>query len=202
MALQAARSCRLSPRRGVPPPNLQAVPLNAAAAEPSLNQVLVVFVQSNQMRQLCPVGSRLRRAAVAWPQLSSSRKRSIQTSTVAMARVWRPDMNDVDRLSKGDGAKKRGMYCCHPIPEPNEQYNCTSVVVAAGTGNFNIPHRLNLDERPVYEAAKKKVRVCDLGRRQCTWPAISLGLLWLQLAGPPYTSTHAHCCFSQHPHIL
>lgn len=27
-----------------------------------------------------------------------------------------------------------------------------------GTGNFNIPHRLNSDERPVMEAAKKKVR--------------------------------------------
>ncbi|WIA11743.1 hypothetical protein OEZ85_011838 [Tetradesmus obliquus] len=49
-----------------------------------------------------------------------------------MAKPWRPDMNDVDRLSKGDGAKKRG------------------------TGNYNIPHRLNSDERPVYEAAKKK----------------------------------------------
>eukprot|EP00775_Hariotina_reticulata_P007501 gene7501-7711_t len=49
-----------------------------------------------------------------------------------MARPWRPDMNDVDRLSKGGAAKNRG------------------------TGNFNIPHRLNADERPVYEAAKKK----------------------------------------------
>lgn len=52
---------------------------------------------------------------------------------VAMARPWRPDMNDVDRLSKGGAAKRRG------------------------TGSFHIPHRLNSDERPVYEAAKKKV---------------------------------------------
>ncbi|KAF8071014.1 hypothetical protein HT031_001095 [Scenedesmus sp. PABB004] len=51
---------------------------------------------------------------------------------VAMARPWRPEPDDVDRLSRGDGAKRRG------------------------TGNFNIPHRLNADERPVYEAAKKK----------------------------------------------
>jgi hypothetical protein len=42
-------------------------------------------------------------------------------------------MNDVDRLSKGGAAKRRG------------------------TGSFHIPHRLNSDERPVYEAAKKKV---------------------------------------------
>lgn len=41
-------------------------------------------------------------------------------------------MNDVDRLSKGGAAKRRG------------------------TGSFHIPHRLNSDERPVYEAAKKK----------------------------------------------
>jgi hypothetical protein len=50
-----------------------------------------------------------------------------------MAKPWRPDMNDVDRLSKGGGARKRG------------------------TGNTNIPHRLNNEERPVYESAKKKV---------------------------------------------
>ncbi len=63
-----------------------------------------------------------------------SRSRHGASLTVAMAKPWRPDMNDVDRLSRGDGARKRG------------------------TGNFNIPHRLNQDERPVYEAAKKKVR--------------------------------------------
>lgn len=59
--------------------------------------------------------------------------RSISLNVVAMAQPWRPDMNDVDRLSKGGAAKRRG------------------------TGSFNIPHRLNSDERPVYEAAKKKV---------------------------------------------
>lgn len=45
-------------------------------------------------------------------------------------------MDDVDRLSKGGAAKRRG------------------------TGSFHIPHRLNSDERPVYEAAKKKVCAC------------------------------------------
>jgi hypothetical protein len=39
------------------------------------------------------------------------------------------------RLARGDGAKRRG------------------------TGSFHIPHRLNADERPVYEAAKKRVSV-------------------------------------------
>jgi hypothetical protein len=52
---------------------------------------------------------------------------------IAMARPWRPSMDDVDRVSKGGAAKRRG------------------------TGSFHIPHRLNSDERPVYEAAKKKV---------------------------------------------
>jgi len=49
-----------------------------------------------------------------------------------MARPFRPEMDDVDRLSKGGASKRRG------------------------TGSFHIPHRLNSDERPVYEASKKK----------------------------------------------
>lgn len=62
------------------------------------------------------------------------RSRRLHTSTVCMAKPWRPRIDDVDRLSKGDGAKVRG------------------------TGSRDIPHRLNADERPVYESAKKKVR--------------------------------------------
>lgn len=60
------------------------------------------------MQRMHPVGLRLGRAAVTWPQIVSGRRRSCQVLIVAMARVWRPDMNDVDRLSRGDGAKKRG----------------------------------------------------------------------------------------------
>src|SRR5690348_9661925 len=52
---------------------------------------------------------------------------------VAMARPWRPEMDDVDRLSRGEGVKRK-----------------------RGTGSFHIPHRLNSEERPVYETAKKK----------------------------------------------
>lgn len=63
---------------------------------------------SSTMSHLSRIRPGLARAAVAWPQLTCVRDRSYTTTAVAMARVWRPDMNDVDRLSKGDGAKKRG----------------------------------------------------------------------------------------------
>ena len=53
---------------------------------------------------------------------------------MCMAKPWRPLLDDVDRLSRGEGAKVRG------------------------TGCRDIPHRLNADERPAYDAAKKKVR--------------------------------------------
>lgn len=48
----------------------------------------------------------------------------------------------------------------------------TGCAYCAGTGNFNIPHRLNSDERPVYEAAKKKVScsACLLLLLVCLWP--------------------------------
>jgi hypothetical protein len=51
-----------------------------------------------------------------------------------MARIWRPHIDDVDRLSRGDGARTKG------------------------TGCTVIPHRLNAEEAAKYEAAKKKVR--------------------------------------------
>lgn len=52
---------------------------------------------------------------------------------VCMARPWRPLLDDVDRLSRGEGAKVRG------------------------TGCRDIPHRINAEERPAFDAAKKKV---------------------------------------------
>eukprot|EP01025_Chloroclados_australasicus_P000722 TRINITY_DN10278_c0_g3_i1.p1 TRINITY_DN10278_c0_g3~~TRINITY_DN10278_c0_g3_i1.p1 ORF type:complete len:350 (+),score=27.60 TRINITY_DN10278_c0_g3_i1:60-1052(+) len=46
-------------------------------------------------------------------------------------KVFRPLIDNVERLSKGDGAKKRG------------------------TGSRIVPHRLNVDERKMFELAKK-----------------------------------------------
>lgn len=46
--------------------------------------------------------------------------------------VWRPDINDVERISFGKPAKKKG------------------------TGSRGVPHRLNLDERFLFDNARKK----------------------------------------------
>jgi len=46
--------------------------------------------------------------------------------------VWRPDINDVERISWGKPAKKKG------------------------TGSRGVPHRLNLDERFLFDNARKK----------------------------------------------
>jgi hypothetical protein len=46
--------------------------------------------------------------------------------------VWRPDVNDVERISFGKPAKKKG------------------------TGSRGVPHRLNLDERFLFDHARRK----------------------------------------------
>ncbi len=46
------------------------------------------------------------------------------------ATPWRPHVDDVDRLARGEGAKRRG------------------------TGSFHVPHRLNTEERSKFAAAK------------------------------------------------
>jgi hypothetical protein len=46
--------------------------------------------------------------------------------------VWRPDVNDVERISWGKPAKKKG------------------------TGSRGVPHRLNLDERFLFDNARRK----------------------------------------------
>lgn len=58
---------------------------------------------------------------------------SVRPLCMAKSKVWRPSIDDVDRLSRGEAAKIRG------------------------TGSRDIPHRLNAEERPSYESAKKKV---------------------------------------------
>ncbi|EFJ42448.1 hypothetical protein VOLCADRAFT_97465 [Volvox carteri f. nagariensis] len=51
---------------------------------------------------------------------------------VGMAKPWRPTIDDVDSISRGGPAKVRG------------------------TGSRRIPHRLNAEERTLYDLAKKK----------------------------------------------
>jgi hypothetical protein len=72
-------------------------------------------------------------AAPARPHNARQLRRFTATAVVAMARPWRPHLDDVDRLSRGEGAKRRG------------------------TGNSRIPHRLSAEERPIYDSSKKKV---------------------------------------------
>ncbi|KAL6756072.1 hypothetical protein V8C86DRAFT_3136977 [Haematococcus lacustris] len=72
-----------------------------------------------------------------WPCLahdvSSARSNAAaRMLPVTRAQPWRPDMNDVDSLSRGGRARVRG------------------------TGSRDVPHRLNAEERVLYNAAKKK----------------------------------------------
>ncbi len=51
---------------------------------------------------------------------------------ICAAKVWRPLLDDVDRIARGDAARVRG------------------------TGSRDVPHRLNQEERKLYDAAKRK----------------------------------------------
>ena len=55
-----------------------------------------------------------------------------QLTVCAAGRVWRPSLDDVQRISVGDAAKRRG------------------------TGSRQVPHRLNSEERRAYDIAKAK----------------------------------------------
>ena len=59
-----------------------------------------------------------------WPPVASS--------NTMKQKVYRPSLNDVERISLGKGAHKRG------------------------TGSYYVPHRLNADERQLYNQAKEK----------------------------------------------
>ena len=55
-----------------------------------------------------------------------------QLSVGAASECWRPTLDDVDRISWGKPAKKKG------------------------TGSRGVPHRLNSDERVLYDLARRK----------------------------------------------
>jgi len=52
--------------------------------------------------------------------------------------VWRPSLDDVQRISTGDAAKHRG------------------------TGSRAVPHRLNAEERKAYDLAKQVSSDCHI----------------------------------------
>ena len=52
-------------------------------------------------------------------------------SIASVPQVWRPSLDDVQRISTGDAAKHRG------------------------TGSRAVPHRLNAEERKAYDLAKQ-----------------------------------------------
>lgn len=54
------------------------------------------------------------------------------------AQVWRPSLDDVQRISTGDAARHRG------------------------TGSRAVPHRLNAEERKAYDLAKQVSCACSL----------------------------------------
>jgi hypothetical protein len=49
-----------------------------------------------------------------------------------LCQVWRPTLDDVQRISQGDAARRRG------------------------TGSRAVPHRLNAEERKAYDIARQK----------------------------------------------
>jgi hypothetical protein len=88
------------------------------------------------------------------------------------AQPWRPSMDDVDRCgrvtcwslreqhARCSAAAKAcvGQMCCWRVRCPAHRLARGEGARRRGTGSHNIPHRLNADERPAYEAAKKRVR--------------------------------------------
>lgn len=100
--------------------------------------LLYTMQQSLQRLNTCSARHQTLRALSNWPRLRVTlphiHRRCLPASIVCMAKVWRPTIDDVDRISRGDAAKVRG------------------------TGSRQIPHRLNAEERTLYEQAKKKVR--------------------------------------------
>ena len=65
--------------------------------------------------------------------LSSNRSSMNDRCNVSTSRrIWRPSLDDVDKISRGQGARVRG------------------------TGSRAVPHRLNRDERAEYERAQRK----------------------------------------------
>jgi len=82
---------------------------------------------------------------------------------LASKSVWRPTLNDVNRISRGDAAQHRG------------------------TGSRAVPHRLNADERKAYERSQK-VGYCQdatYRRERKDAPLRNLWRQWCDAQGRP-----------------
>ena len=92
------------------------------------------------------------------------------TPPVAATDCWRPTMDDVDRISWGRPAKKKG------------------------TGSRGVPHRLNDEERSIFDAARKKgfVEIAGSGwrRQRSDAPLVNTYRSWCDARGVPAIYVH------------
>jgi hypothetical protein len=123
-----------------------------ADADGTMNKLLMRCFALTQSHQLRVVGTRSRStlsshcslgAALFFNRYNTVISKYSNTSKREMTRVgefweakmdgvWRPNVNDVERISFGKPAKKKG------------------------TGSRGVPHRLNLDERFLFDQARRK----------------------------------------------
>ena len=89
---------------------------------------------------------------------------------VAATECWRPTIDDVDRISWGRNAKKKG------------------------TGSRGVPHRLNDEERSLYDFARQKgfVEVAGSGwrRQRSDAPLVNTYRSWCDARGVPAIYVH------------
>jgi len=83
----------------------------------------------NSLVRTCPSNRNAAPSHRMGPRANSS---SVQVRGAKISGPGRPSLDDVDRISRGQAAKRRGV------------------------GSRAVPHRLNSDERVAYDAAKKK----------------------------------------------
>jgi hypothetical protein len=136
-----------------------------------------------QCRLLCGRTLRTARPTGA-PRRAAPAGRSLAHGRALAAAAWRPHPDDVERLSRGEGAKRRGTgerargtVGRRDDAATGEEKRPPSCAARAMTlhrrrfaarhpppparalrppGNHHIPHRLSLEERPVFESSKKR----------------------------------------------
>jgi hypothetical protein len=98
----------------------------------------MMFIHSQQCSAFRLNGFLARRAYSSTLVVLSAKKQTAKTKRIGefweakMDGVWRPDVNDVERISWGKPAKKKG------------------------TGSRGVPHRLNNEERFLFDNARRK----------------------------------------------
>ena len=109
-------------------------------------------------------------ALVAVLTATSSLATTLPTPPVAATGCWRPTIDDVDRISWGRNAKKKG------------------------TGSRGVPHRLNDDERSLYDIARRKgfVEIGGSGwrRQRSDAPLVNTYRSWCDAREQPAVYLH------------